>query len=471
MKNWIKKLELRISDLLLLVGFIPFALFLVFGQELMQYQNPADVGFPLAAIIACFLVSLVSWGAYLFLEYKRGNVKIGYVAYILIGLALLNVIVIACQPSAVDLSVLCRVTNPTDSPIYVAGQSYNVHVDISAIHKVFFSLDIILICLFIFIGLFVFPKRFKSISFIKYLGFAVMAFCLVVILYSYIFESSNYINFIKCIFSGDFSNIYNYTVKSFIIHRNAFGMAMLMGIIFAIINHSFDKKWYHYLILGFFYVSMIFSFCKASLLIGALITAIYVYFRLIYAFKDNKKRNTILLIVYSSIIVIGAGIVGISLISKGKFLSPIYELINGNNETSTLTMRSHIWDNCYQLLEGGNWVVGRGFGIFNLMLLPMNTINGDIVFPSHSAWMNMLTEGGIFYLFALIALTALAIYIMIKSYKKNPNLVIAMALGAFAFFLYSFIETIHYLFYVFLLPPFIFYEVEKQKEATTLQNS
>ena len=90
MKNWIKKLELRISDLLLLVGFIPFALFLVFGQELMQYQNPADVGFSLAAIIACFLVSLVSWGAYLFLEYKRGNVKIGYVAYILIGLAFLH---------------------------------------------------------------------------------------------------------------------------------------------------------------------------------------------------------------------------------------------------------------------------------------------------------------------------------------------------------------------------------------------
>ncbi len=130
-------------------------------------------------------------------------------------------------------------------------------------------------------------------------------------------------------------------------------------------------------------------------------------------------------------------------------------------------MRSYIWDNCYQLINGGNWVIGRGFGLINLMLFPMNDVNGDHVFPTHSSFVNMVSEGGIFYLLALLALYVYAGIKIAKVFKKNPNLVLAMTLGVLAFFFYSFIETIHYLVYVFLLPPFIFYEVEKQKEAST----
>lgn len=467
MKNFIKSLELRWSDLFILIGFIPFALFLVFGQAFMQTDVPSEVPFTIPAIIVCFLIMVLSWGAYLYLEHKRGNVKFSYFILIFIGLALLNVIVIFAQPRQITEAVVCRNVNDFNSALYpgiAINDVITVVANITPTHKLFFALDIVSIILFLFIGLFVFPKRFKSINFIKYLGYAVFAFMLVLILYSYITEYNSYVPFIKNLFAPDKVDPATYAVKSFIIHRNAYGMAMLLGIIFAMICHSMDKKWCYYALMAFFFANMIFSYSKTSILIAALIIVIYVYFRLIYAFNENKKRNTILLIIYSSVIVLGLGLVAISLLTKGKVFGFIYNIFNASTESGSLDLRSFIWDNCFQLLRDGNWLVGRGFGIFNVVLFKMNDVNGDHVFPSHSSWVNMLTEGGIIYLFALIALCGYAAYIIAKSYKKNPNLVVAMAIGALSFFLYSFIETIHYLFYVFLLPPFIFYEVEKKKE-------
>ena len=153
--------------------------------------------------------------------------------------------------------------------------------------------------------------------------------------------------------------------------------------------------------------------------------------------------------------------VGISLLTKGKFLSPIYNLLKGDNGAGSLDNRTYIWDNCFQLLRENSiyYFFGRGFGLVNEMLLPMNTANGDKVFPTHSAFMNLLTEGGIFYLFAYILFLGYSTYVIIKTYKKSPALTVAISLGVLAFSIYSIIETIHYLVYGFMLPVMILYHV------------
>jgi len=459
MKKFFQSLQLKWSDLFLLIGFIPFAIFLVFGQQLMQTQVPEDVGLPVAAIVICFVICFVSWWIYLHLERKEGNFKVNWVFIVLICLALLNVIVICAQPSTLKLTVINRTGANVFYPATSENTAETVFVNLSGTHKLFFSFDIIAIIEFIYICAFVFPKRFASLSFVKILGYVIFAGVLFLSVYSFITEANLYKGFFQALFSGNTSELINYAVKSCIIHRNAYGMFLLMGIIFALINHSFNKKWYNYLIIAYCYINMIFTLCKTSLLISALITIIYVYFRLIIDYKNNSKRNLTLIITYSSLIGIAVLAVGASLVSKGKVLGFIYNLTQSEGPSS-LTLRSYIWDNTYSLLGNGNWLAGRGFGIINTILYPMNKVNGDAVFPTHNSFLNMLAEGGILYLLMFLMLVAYSTYIIFKSYKKNPNLVFALALGAFAFLFYSFIETIHYLYYLFLLPIFIFYELE-----------
>ena len=93
MKKFIDSLELRWSDLFLLIGFIPFAVFLIFGQLFMQYQDPSQVALPLWAMIICFIVMVGSWGTYLYLEIVKNKTPFNIIiAEIISGLLILGII-------------------------------------------------------------------------------------------------------------------------------------------------------------------------------------------------------------------------------------------------------------------------------------------------------------------------------------------------------------------------------------------
>ena len=462
MKNFIKSLELRISDLFLLIGFLAFIPFLIFGQLFMQYQDPNEVALPLWAIIICFILMIGCWGYYLYLEvYKNKDKYKLYIIAVFALLALLNVIAIAVQPATVVENVIVRFSETNPDSVGSVGQAVT---NISATHKFLFISELVGVILFIYIGLFVFPKRFKSIQFIKYLGYALFVFLGVLILYGYIFEFKQYIGFIKYVLGIERiegQSIYYFAIESFIIHRNAYGMCMMLGIVFAFINHSIEKKWYYYLIAAFFYFNMIFSLCKTGLLISALIFVIYIVYRLIATYKEHSKRNKIILIAGGSVIGLGVLVVGVAYLSEGKILGFVYNAIKSiTGGGQTLDTRSYIWDNSFQLLQNGWWLIGRGFGTYNEMLLPMNIISHeDPVFPAHSAYVGLLAEGGILFLLGYICLLGYTVYIIVKCFKKNPGLTIAISLGVLSFVLYSFIEAIHYLVYVFIFPIMILYHI------------
>ena len=469
MKNLIKSLELRKSDLFLLLGFLPYTIFLIFGQIFMQYQNPAEVALPLWAGIICFVIMIGCWAYYLYLEVFTNKEKYNLlIAGTFMFLAMINIIAICIQPSVETEDVIIRLVQERDPSLI--GQSQTAITQISDTHRFIFIGEVVGTIAFIYIGLFVFPKRFKTISFVKYLGYALFAFLGVLIVYGYIAEFKEYIGFIKYLLGIDrsASSIYVYAVKSFIIHRNAYGMCMMLGIIFALINHSIEHKWWYYLIATFFYVNMVFSLCKTGLLISALIILIYIVYRLIATYKEHTKRNKIILIAGGSVIGLAVLVVGASYLTEGKVLGFIYNAVKSiSGGGQTLDTRSYIWDNSFQLLRNGWWLIGRGFGTYNEMLLSMNIISHeDPVFPAHSAYVGLLAEGGIFFLLGYLCLLGYSVYIAVKCYKKNPALTISMSLGAIAFILYSFIEAIHYLVYVFLFPIMILYHIsyELQEE-------
>lgn len=462
MKNFIKSLKLRKSDLFLLLGFLPLTIFFIFGQLFMQFQNPNDVALPLWAAIVCLVIMVGSWAYYLYLEVYLKKDKFNlYIPAVFLFLLLLNVITILVQK---DLHTT-NIVRYGD----ITGSVLPVNVQVSTTHKLIFISEFIGTISFIYIGLFVFPRRISSLVFIKYLGYALFAFLLVLIVYGYIAEFDKYVSFFKYILNIDRSgDIYHMTVISFIIHRNAYGMAMMLGIIFAFINHSIEKKWYYYLFAIFFFINMIFSLCKTGLIISILIILTYVIYRLVVTFKDNKKRNTIILASIIGVAAIAIGVVGLSYVTKGKVFGSIYGMINDLfRGGESVDFRGYIWDNTYQLIDDGNWLIGRGFGVINLMLEPMNIAShGEKVFPTHSAYLGLLAEGGILFLLAYLILLGYSAYIIYKCFKKNPGLTLTMSLGVLAFVLYSLIETIHYLVYVFLFPIMVLYYTSYQKEET-----
>ena len=459
MKNLSKTTKTILSFVSLGVGFLPFAVILIFGQLFMQFQNPSDVALPLWAAILCFVVMVIAWSFYLYLELWCSGEKYNlWIAGACATLILLNVIVIVCQPSTVVENVIVRYR--LDHPELI-GTVETAIIQVSAIHKFIFVSEIVATIMFIYIGLFVLPRQIKTVIFLKYLGFALFTFLLVLMIYGYIVDYDKYIAFFKHIFLHDREDpdIYHKCVTSFIINRNAYGMCMMMGIIFSFINHSIHRKWFYFLFAGIFYFNMIFSLCKTGLLISAILIVVYVAYRLIVSFKEHKKRNLAFIISFGSLVLIAGGILGLSIATRGKVLSPIYdfynEIVRGGK---TLDNRCYIWDNTYQLLQNGNWLIGRGFGIINLLLQPMNILSHDEkVFPTHSAYLSLLAEGGILFLVAYLALLVYSGIIIFRCYKKEPGLTVAMTLGAVAFVMYSFIETIHYLVYVFLFPIMILY--------------
>ena len=245
----------------------------------------------------------------------------------------------------------------------------------------------------------------------------------------------------------------------------------MVGIIFTCINHSLEHKWWYYLLAGFFYVNMIFSLCKSGLIISLLTFLIYVIYRLVVTFKENRKRNLTIIVIGGGLILLVIGLAGLSIITKGKVLGFVYNayesLFRGGE---SYDFRLFIWDNTYQLLRNGWWLIGRGFGTMNLMLEQMNIAShNEYVFPTHSAYLGLLAEGGILYLLAYIVLLGYVSYCAYKCFKKNPGLTLTMCLGIISFVLYSFIETIHYFVYIFIFPLMVLYQTscnqEEVKEA------
>ena len=153
----------------------------------------------------------------------------------------------------------------------------------------------------------------------------------------------------------------------------------------------------------------------------------------------------------------------ISLLKSGYKLYSIVDSVIGGGKT--LDTRSYIWDNSYQLMQNGWWVIGRGFGTFNTILMPMNgATHNDWVFPSHSSYIGLLAEGGILFLVAYLALLGYSGYVIFKSFKKQPGLTLTVSLGYISFVLYSFIETIHYLDYVCLFPVMVIYFTQQKEK-------
>ena len=473
MKKFFASLQLRWSDFFLLLAAGSFALFVGVGQSFMD-QMDLNEKMPLPiwifALVGVLMIAFFGLYRYeeLFSKKEPYNKKI---IIVFASLILINLIAVFVQPNGGIEYVRVRYIDEGSS--YVVGNLEPVPYDITWIHKFFFAFENIGMMLMIYSGLFVFPKRIKNLKFIELLGYIIFGVCFLMMIYSYITESKQYVDFIKYALGIDRSSgdIVYHTVMSMFTHRNPLGMVYMLGIIFCYINHSFNKKWFHYLFAAIFFINMIFTFCKSSLLLSVLISVIYLVYRLIVTYKEHQKRNLVTFISLGAVVLIGFALVGIPYLTKGKVLPSVYDLIKSlTGGGHSLDARTYIWDNGFQIIQNGWWVIGRGFGIPNLIVKPMNIVTcNEYVISLHSGLLTVLTEGGIIYLGAYLAFLAYCGYVIYKSYKVDKDLTITISLGVVSFLLYSLIETNHYLVYLFMFPIFILYN--QRKETAPSENN
>lgn len=458
-RQFIKSVHFRLSDLFFFVGFISLAVFLIFGQLYMQFPDPNDLALKTWAFIPLFIILVVSWGTYVYLEYKIGNKTPRCVNIVFIILAILAIISIVIQPHDFSIDFISS-----------EGNRLHAEVEISRIHSLFFIFELLSILSLIYIGLFIFPKRFKSVKFLLFIGYSLFVLCLVLCVYSYIVEKDNYIPFITYLLNAENSGaIKHYAMQSFIINPNAYGMTLMMGVMFCYIHHAINHKWWNFLIALFFYINMIFSFCRTCLILSLIISIIYIYQYLLSTKKEKPLIKKIVLISLTSVIGLLILLVGISYITKGEFIKPLYSLISTSfSISSTIGSREVIWSNTYQLISQNAFLYflfGRGFGVLNEMLLQMNNQVGlEGLFPTHNGYLTLFAEGGIFYLLAYLVLLFYVIYIFIKCYKKQASLSTALFFGTLVFSFYSLFETIHYLVYPFMFLILVQYNVLYSKE-------
>ena len=438
----------RLSDLFLILGFAPMVVFLIFGAEFMQFPNPDDVALKMVWIVPCFAFMVISWGIYIYLELEKGNCVNKAALYIFIILMIIGVVGILSQNQNFSIDTFDKDGNPI-----------TVSVELSDTHVMFFTFELIGILLFVYIGVFIFPKRFQSVWPIKIFGYAIFFLCFTLTIHSYCIETAKYPAFIKALIECDEAALGANSTYSIILNQNSLGMVLMVGILFCLINHSLSKhRWFYWPMAIYFYLNMIFTFCRTALAISLVLFFVYLYFVLIQTFKKYPNKNAFF-IVFITLILIGTTIVVfMSILSEGKYIEYFYNLYTIFANDTSMKSREAIWNNTYQMMAQTmplSLIFGRGFGTMNEMVLAMNGFK-KYLFPTHNGYLNLLAEGGLIYLLSYILLLGYVIAYVVKNYKTNPRAAIALAIGLASFTIYSLNETIHYFTYPFMFLIFVY---------------
>ena len=440
-----RKCIFRLSDLFLIIGFVPMAMFLMWGQDYMQFPDPEMASTKPAIFVPMFLLLLISWSIYISLEHDKKHYINRYAIYIAIALMVTGVIAILTQSKEFILETYDLV-----------GEPKTVTVTLSDTHILFFAMATIALCLFVYIGVFIFPTRFNSIWLIKIFGYLVFATCFAMAAYSYIFEMDKFLPFLKALGDLDASAMNANITMSFTPNSNTVGMLYLVGMIFCFINHSLTKRrwlnWVYWPLAMYFFTMMLFSYCRTSIIIGPAIMTIYIYYVLLHTFKKHKVTNTIFLILETLVLLAGLTVFLLSVLSKGQYIKYINDLYEMFTDDASMKSRERIWNNTYQIIaqtQPMSLIFGRGFGIMNVMVLAMNDFKKQL-YPTHNGYLNLLAEGGFIYLFVYLALLGYITAKLVKNYNKNGKAAVALALGMYSFAIYSLNETIHYFTYPFM---------------------
>ena len=391
-------------SLLILVFSLLVGLYLV-TNNLFNANN----GYSYYEFIGAFVFFLGLNAALLFLE--RKSIKHSLPVIVAFGvLLIIDVIATLTLKSPQDMSVLG-----------LHGEYWDCHFETTNFYRFQSIAKFVAVLLMNYGILVIFPQKVNTKGKILAVLITVIFVCLILILYSLIFEFTNYINFVKCLIARDADGVFLSSPKSVFPNKNSFAFILFINIVASLLLHHYKRYNICFINIALSYILIVFTICKTIIILSLVLTLTYIIYRLIVTFKERKKRNLIIIgILCGSLLLVMCIVLLIPLLRES-----IFDMFF-NIGDRTIEVRQYIWSNAFLVLNGAGWFIGRGFGTFNALITVYNHSDpgGGEGFTTnaHNGYLELIGETGILYLVVAILGQAYLVYRCIKHFKEDKEL-------------------------------------------------
>ena len=270
---------------------------------------------------------------------------------------------------------------------------------------------------------------------IKYLCFVILAMALVFIIIGLVKFPNRYFLLYKHLTDGQ---LYHASIPSIFETKNEYGLVLYLAVLAGIYLHYFYRKWYWLLSSVYAYINIIHTLSKQMIIIGALTMLAYLICIFFTTYKKHKKMNLIALASIGGTILLAviAGLIYLGV--TGKFQALI-DSIYYTKGSDTFQTRIYIWEKALTVIYANNWSRGVGHILFGDVLHLLNltdVTSGEATarYSAHSMYLQYLGEGGIIFLVTELGFIGYTIYLGIKFFKQDKELV-TLCLSVITFFL------------------------------------
>ena len=418
MRSFFQKLKTDFSlefcfELFLLLIFYLAALYLADGSVLFG-SGPQDP-IPLPLFITAIFCELSCLTGILIWQIKKYKYRPN-----LILISILSVLFIIQL-----VTILTFKNGRTYSVVISDGSTYSFDYSMEPLEYVRYIFGALSICTICFITLDFLPQKYKNNDyFVTLFAFLMIGFAIASIIGSFVLEPERIGGLFKL---EQFSDLPSLALKSFYPSKNAYALVLLCGALSIVYLALKEHKIYLTIALILLQIPIFLTQAKLCIALGLITLVGYGLIRFFQTYKNNEKRNWIIL----------ASIVGtILLISIILLVIPkTNEIIRGVLDNifqekfgkSTMDGRTKIWEYSFVELSYFNIFTGAGYKIFNVILGKFNC--ADVAYyvtfdtnSPHNAYIQLLGNGGIALLLVYLAIFGLLVYVLIKIFKKNTYL-------------------------------------------------
>lgn len=443
MKQFLKSLQLRWSDLFISLATIFGIVVCVEGTSLMGVRNPVQTIMPFGMLTAFFAIAIVLLACYFFFEFKvyKNHFHLLPLCIILI-LLIIGCLLLFIQPLQIDICYPNR-----------TGDPFGVSTVVSYQVRLIFFFNYFLILSVFYVVLFVLPERVKNSKFVLFVVNIICAVGLFAFLFSLITEFTSYGLFFKNIFSS--GEIENIATKSFLGHKNVYGALLECSIFTSIIAYTLGKKKVNFIFIGIYYIALFFTLCKTAILIATFTLICFIVFYILFMYKDDKKKLMKTTIIIGSIVI---ALIAISIVC----ILAIPALREKILDNDTVVGREKIWEKGLFIAKD-YIIIGRGYGLYNSLLLNVNVlVLDDPSFSSHSMIISLVGRGGILALISYLSLIGYFIKELVDEFKINKEIFFCFALVLLGVFVHSLFEDHYYL----IVALFAIFEIVKHSQTS-----
>lgn len=464
MKNFLKKINFRYQDIILMVSLLLSLYIFIESSNLFRIINPTSAISPFWLITTAFILMVGLYITYYILE-KRFK-PISYHRILVIFLFILMItgtVAIFIEPDTFTIGITNKI-----NPLYPEGAVIDVTSYLYIEPKFVFFYGWINNLILAGVAIFIIPHRFNTLLILRVLLWGMLTFVAINFIYSLFTEYNNYLEIFKRLFliEKDLSGIEQFGIKGLMSHRNGFATMLEVCIAAGLIYFAYSKKrrWIIAIIIS--YIILLFTICKTAILVITIGLIIYLIWQAILLIKEKNKKGKILLIITLSIVSTIAILISILVTLNVSIRNMVSDFFINSN---TFISRTHIWQNTLTILGPTGWIIGRGFGTFNIILHNANIVSSlDNTAYAHSFIFSSLGRGGILALLLILSLIAFIVYYNIKLYKKNKYLILTIIIATFIFILRGLMEDDHY-YHLFTILTILFLVKKIELEKTPIR--